>query len=114
MAMSKKNPEQEFQDQEFQDRLFQDREFQDRSAEIEALLPWYTTQTLSVCDTRRVEQAISRRSRLAGQYAAVEEECAGIVLLNESLGAPSSFARRKLFAAIDAELRVARRGRGAA
>jgi hypothetical protein len=40
---------------------------------------------------------------LAKQYAAIQEEYAETIALNESLGAPSSRAMQKLFAAIDAE-----------
>lgn len=42
-------------------------------------------------------------SRLAEQYAAIEEEYAAIIDLNESLGAPSARVMEKLFASIDEE-----------
>jgi anti-sigma factor RsiW len=71
--------------------------------EIEALLPWHAAGTLSARDTRRVDEALARDSELAKQYAAIREEYAETIALNESLGAPSSRAMAKLFAAIDAE-----------
>ena len=71
--------------------------------EIEALLPWHAAGTLSARDTMRVEDALARDPSLARQYAAIQEEVAQTVALNESLGAPSARAMQKLFAAIDAE-----------
>jgi len=71
--------------------------------EIEAMLPWHATGTLNARDTRRVDEALARDPELARQYAAIQEEYAETILLNESLGAPSSRAMQKLFAAIDAE-----------
>ena len=71
--------------------------------ELEMLLPWHATGTLSVRDSRRVDQALARRPELAKQYAAIREEYAQTIDLNESLGAPSARAMQKLFAAIDAE-----------
>jgi hypothetical protein len=72
-------------------------------SEFEALLPWYAAGTLNDRDTRRVAEALDRDPDLAKQYAAILEEYAGTIELNESLGAPSSRALQKLFAAIDAE-----------
>jgi len=83
-AMSNKMPEQE-------------------PGEIEALLPWHAAGTLSARDTRRVEEALARDADLARQYEVIREEYAETIALNESLGAPSSRAMQKLFAAIDAE-----------
>jgi anti-sigma factor RsiW len=71
--------------------------------DIEALLPWHAAGTLSARDTRRVEDALARDPSLARQYAAIQEEYAETIALNESLGAPSTRAMQKLFAAIDAE-----------
>jgi anti-sigma factor RsiW len=71
--------------------------------EIEALLPWHAAGTLSARDTRRVDDALARDPALAKQYAVIREEYAETIALNESLGAPSSRAMAKLFAAIDAE-----------
>lgn len=71
--------------------------------DIEALLPWHAAGTLSARDTRRVEDALLRDPSLAKQYAAIQEEYAETIALNESLGAPSARAMQKLFAAIDAE-----------
>jgi anti-sigma factor RsiW len=71
--------------------------------EIEMLLPWHAAGTLNARDARRVDEALARDPELAGQYAAIQEEYAETIHLNESLGAPSSRAMQKLFAAIDAE-----------
>jgi len=71
--------------------------------EIEALLPWHAAGTLNARDIRRVEEALARDPSLAKQYAAIQEEYAETIALNESLGAPSARAMAKLFAAIDAE-----------
>lgn len=71
--------------------------------ELEALLPWYAAGTLNPQESRRVEEALSRDPALARQYAVIQEECAETVLLNETLGAPSTRALEKLFEAIDAE-----------
>jgi len=84
MAMSKKMPDQD-------------------PGAIEALLPWHAAGTLNARDARRVDEALARDPELAKQYAAIREEYAETILLNESLGAPSSRAMQKLFAAIDAE-----------
>jgi hypothetical protein len=71
--------------------------------EIEALLPWHAAGTLNARDTRRVDEALANDPALEKQYAAIREEYAETILLNEDLGAPSSRAMTKLFAAIDAE-----------
>jgi anti-sigma factor RsiW len=84
MAMSKKILEQE-------------------PSEIEVLLPWHAAGTLNARDARRVDEALARDPELAKQYAAIREEYAETIHLNESLGAPSVRAMQKLFVAIDAE-----------
>jgi anti-sigma factor RsiW len=84
MAMSKKILEQE-------------------PGEIELLLPWHAAGTLNARDSRRVDEALARDPELAKQYAVIQEEYAETIHLNESLGAPSTRAMQKLFAAIDAE-----------
>jgi anti-sigma factor RsiW len=71
--------------------------------DIEALLPWHAAGTLNARETRRVDEALGSDPELARQYASIREEYAETILLNESLGAPSSRAMTKLFAAIDAE-----------
>ncbi|HKS17907.1 MAG TPA: hypothetical protein VJS63_01700 [Bradyrhizobium sp.] len=71
--------------------------------EIEMLLPWHAAGTLSVRDTRRVDEALARDPELARQYAVIREEYAETIHLNESLGAPSARAMQKLFDAIDGE-----------
>ncbi|MEH2507544.1 anti-sigma factor RsiW [Bradyrhizobium sp. AZCC 1578] len=72
-------------------------------SEIETLLPFHAAGTLSARDARRVEEALAGDSELARQYAVIREEYAETISLNESLGAPSTRAMQKLFAAIDAE-----------
>jgi hypothetical protein len=84
MAMSKKMLEQE-------------------PSEIEMLLPWHAAGTLNAREARRVEEALARDPELAKQYAAIREEYAETIHLNESLGAPSARAMQKLFSAIDRE-----------
>jgi hypothetical protein len=72
-------------------------------SEIEMLLPWHAAGTLDARDARRVDEALARDPELARQYAVIREEYAETIHLNESLGAPSARAMRKLFAAIDEE-----------
>lgn len=72
-------------------------------SEIESLLPWHAAGTLSARDARRVDAALVTDPELARQYAAIREECAETIVLNESLGTPSSRVMHKLLAAIDAE-----------
>ena len=71
--------------------------------EIELLLPFHAAGTLSARDARRVEEALAGDPELARQHAVIREEYAETIHLNESLGAPSSRAMQKLFAAIDGE-----------
>jgi anti-sigma factor RsiW len=72
-------------------------------SEMEMLLPWHAAGTLNARDARRVDEALARDPELARQYAAIREEYAETIDLNEGLGAPSARAMQKLFAAIDAE-----------
>src|SRR6516162_9705922 len=71
--------------------------------ELEALLPWHATGTLSRRDAERVSQALAGDRELARSYELVREELAETIHLNETLGAPSARVMEKLFAAIDAE-----------
>jgi hypothetical protein len=71
--------------------------------ELEMLLPWHATGTLSRRDSDRIERALAADEELARRYALVREELAETIYLNESLGAPSARAMDKLFAAIEAE-----------
>jgi anti-sigma-K factor RskA len=71
--------------------------------EIESLLPWHATGTLSRRDSLRVEQALADDRDLARHYDVVREELNETIHLNESLGAPSARAMERLFAAIEAE-----------
>jgi hypothetical protein len=82
-----------------------------RRCEIEELLPWHATGTLSRRDADRVEQALAGDRELARQYDLVRQELADTIHLNETLGAPSPRAVEKLFAAIDAEVANAPRPR---
>ncbi len=75
----------------------------DEPGALQALLPWYANGTLSAQDARRVEQAVAQDPALAAELAAIRDEAAETIHLNETLGAPSSRAMHKLFAAIDAE-----------
>src|SRR3569833_1874861 len=71
--------------------------------EIELLLPWYAAGSLNPGDMKRVEEALARDPELGRQYAAIQQEYAETIALNETLGAPSVRAMQKLFAAIKAE-----------
>lgn len=77
--------------------------------EIEALLPWHAAGTLNRRDALRVERALASDRELVRHYDLVREELNETIHLNETLGAPSSRAMEKLFAAIDAEAPVARK-----
>ena len=80
--------------------------------EIEELLPWYATGTLSGREAERVEQALADDRQLAQRYELVRRELAETTSLNAALGAPSARVREKLFAAINAEeVRAPRRRR---
>ena len=59
---------------------------------IRALLPWYANGTLGAQDRRRVEEALARDTTLVAELAAIREEAAETIHLNETLGAPSSQA----------------------
>ena len=76
---------------------------EEEPSEVEMLLPWHAAGTLNPRDARRVDEALARDPELAKQYAVIRQEYAETIDLNESLGAPSARAMRKLFAAIDAE-----------
>ena len=76
---------------------------EEEPSEIEMLLPWHAAGTLNARDARRVEEALARDPELSRQYAVIREEYAETISLNETLGAPSTRAMQKLFAAIDAE-----------
>jgi anti-sigma factor RsiW len=71
--------------------------------EIELLLPWYAAGALSAREARDVEKALAGDVALAAQYAAIEEEYAAMVELNEDIRGPSARAMQNLFAAIDGE-----------
>jgi hypothetical protein len=70
---------------------------------IEELLPWHATGTLSRRDADRVEQALAGDRELTRRYELVLQELAETTRLNETLGAPSARAMEKLFAVINAE-----------
>ena len=77
-------------------------------SEIEDLLPWHATGTLSRREAEKVEAALAHDPELARRLELVREELAATIHLNETLGAPSPRAAEKLFAAIDAEARPVR------
>lgn len=80
------------------------KQIEDREpTEIEALLPFHAAGTLNLREARQVDEALANDPDLARQYAAIQDEYAETILLNESLGAPSARAMQKLFDAIDAE-----------
>lgn len=81
---------------------------EDGPGDIEALLPWYAAGTLGARDMRRVGAALAQDPRLARHFAAIQDEYVETIGLNEGLGAPSSRARQRLFAAIDKERRARR------
>lgn len=81
--------------------------------DIEELLPWHAAGTLSRSEARRVEDALERDPELARRYALVRDELGETIVLNETLGAPSSRTMENLFAKIDAEpARTTIRSRG--
>lgn len=71
--------------------------------DIEMLLPWFAAGTLSRRDAERVERALAGDQELASRFSLVREELAETIRLNETLGAPSARAMRRLFEKIDAE-----------
>jgi hypothetical protein len=73
-------------------------------SEMEMLLPWHATGILNARDARCLDRALAGDLELARQYAAIRQECAEIIRLNEHLGAPPPRVMQKLFAAIDGEM----------
>ncbi len=74
---------------------------------IDLLLPWHAVERLSPEDASQVEAALAREPARARHLAAVREERAETVALNQDLGAPSRAARDALFARIATEGRKA-------
>jgi anti-sigma factor RsiW len=72
-------------------------------SEIRLLLPWYAAGSLNARDMKRVEDALATDPELAREYAAIQQECAATVALNESLAVPTLRSMQTLFAVIDAE-----------
>jgi hypothetical protein len=82
---------------------------QKKSADdVEALLPWYAAGTLAAREADQVEAALAADAELGRRLELAREEMAETVLLNESLGVPSSRAMENLFKAIDSERGQAR------
>ena len=79
--------------------------------EIEALLPWHAAGTLTRREAQKVEQALAADADLASQYATIREDLAETIVANETLGAPSARAIKKLMADIEADASSARRAR---
>ena len=71
--------------------------------DVEALLPWYAAGTLAAREADQVEAALAADAELARRLELAREELAETVLLNESLGVPSSRVMENLFKAIDRE-----------
>jgi anti-sigma factor RsiW len=71
--------------------------------DVEALLPWYAAGTLAAREAAQVEAALAADANLARHLELAREELAETVLLNESLGVPSSRVMENLFKAIDRE-----------
>lgn len=71
--------------------------------EIEDLLPWYATRTLTPAEMRRIALALEGDAELRCRLAIVEEELGEAVQVAESLGAPSARVFEKLAAAMEAE-----------
>src|SRR5215467_11199960 len=71
--------------------------------DVEALLPWYAAGTLAAREADQVEAALAADAELAHRFELAREEMAETVLLNESLGVPSSRVMENLFNAIDRE-----------
>ena len=58
--------------------------------DIEELLPWYATGTLTNRDAERVEQALAGDRKLAQRHELVRRELAETTRLNEALDVPSA------------------------
>jgi hypothetical protein len=71
--------------------------------DVEALLPWYAAGTLAAREADQVEAALAADAELARRLELAREEMAETVLLNETLGVPSSRVMENLFKAIDRE-----------
>ena len=71
--------------------------------ELESLLPWHATGTLSQRTADEIDRALARSPDLACQLALIRQEQAETVRLNESLATPSARPIAKLLAAIATE-----------
>src|SRR5882757_5028404 len=71
--------------------------------DLESLLPWHAAGTLNRRDAERVEKALANDRELLRHFNLASEELNETIHLNETLGAPSTRAMEKLFAAIEAE-----------
>jgi hypothetical protein len=71
--------------------------------DLESLLPWHVAGTLNRRDAERVEKALANDRELLRHFNLAREELNETIHLNETLGAPSTRAMEKLFAAIEAE-----------
>ena len=78
--------------------------------EIERVLPWHEAAARPISSSDLVERALAADTELARRYDLIRQELAVTIHLNETLGAPSARAMKKLFAAIeDEEARAPRR-----
>jgi hypothetical protein len=77
--------------------------------DLDALLPWYETGRLDPAATDKIAAALDRDSDLRRRLGLVTAEREETTALNEALGAPSTRARDRLFARIDAAPHPSRR-----
>ena len=71
------------------------------SKNLEVLLPWHATGTLSRRQADQVESALEQDREMGRRFTTVCEEMAETISLNEALGAPSARLMNNLFDAID-------------
>jgi anti-sigma factor RsiW len=81
------------------------RDRDDEFSEIEELLPWYATGTLSAKETRRVEEALAREPHLRASLQAIREDLEETVALNQALPGPRPGALSRIMAVAEAEPR---------
>ena len=73
------------------------------AGELESLLPWHVTGTLSLDAANEIKRALARSPDLACQLELIRQEQAETVRLNESLATPSARPIARLLAAIATE-----------
>ena len=73
------------------------------AGELESLLPWHATGTLSRHAAEEIDRALAWSPHLACQLELIRQEQAETVRLNENLATPSARPIARLLAAIAAE-----------